>query len=83
MQGGELPGKHHYISGVARTLRGGHTLSLLAEVGPMRASAAVHGREVNRARWVYLTDGLARASTAGHVVTVDEVGRAVGGVFLF
>lgn len=80
---GESSREHNYISGVARTLRGGHTLSLLAEVGPMSASAAVNGCEVNGTRWVCLTEGLARASTAGHVVIVDEIGRAVVGVFLF
>lgn len=79
----ELPREYDYISGVTRTLRGGHALSLLTEVGPMSASAAVNGHEVNHTRLVCLTERLARASTAGNVVTVDKIGRAVGGVFLF
>lgn len=79
----ESPREYDYISRVARALRNVYTLSLLTEVGPMGASAAIHGRELNDTRWVCLTQGLACASTAGHVVTVDKIGRAVLGVFLF
>lgn len=60
-----------------------HTLPPLTEVGPTRASTAVNGREVNYTRRVCLTEGLACASTAGHAVTVDKIGRAVVGVFFF
>lgn len=79
----ELSREYDYVSGVTRTLRGGHTLSLLTEVGAKSASAAVNRREVNHTRWVRLTERLARARTAGHAVTVDPIGRAVVGVFLF
>lgn len=83
MERDESPREYDYISGVTRTLRGGHTVSLLTEVGPGSASAAVKGCKVNCTRGVCLTEGLACVSTAGHVVTVDKIGRAVVGVFLF
>lgn len=83
MERDESPREYDYIFGVTRTLRGVHTVSLLTEVGPRSASAAIKGRKVNCTRGVCLAEGLACASTAGHVVTVDKIGRAVVGVFLF
>ena len=79
----ELPRQYHHLSGVTRAQRGGHTLSVLTEVGPMRAPAAVNGRKLHGTRWVCLTEGLACASTAGQVVTVDQIGRAVVGIIFF
>lgn len=83
MELGDLPREYDHISGVTRTMRGVHTLTLLTEVGPVGAAAAVYGREVNYTRAVCLTDGPARASAVGHVVTVDKIGRAIVGVFVF
>lgn len=78
----EFPREHDNFFGVTRTLRGLHTLTFVTEVSPMSASAAVKGCDLNCTCRVCLTEGLARACTAGHLVIVDKIGRAVF-VFLF
>lgn len=80
---GESPWENDKFSGVTRTLGGWYTLSLLTEVGPISASTAVDGCEVDCTCWVCLTERLACACTVGHSVTVDKIGRAVVCVFLF
>lgn len=78
----EFPWEHDNFFGVTRALRGLHTLTFLTEVSPMIASTAINGCDVNCTCRVCLTEGPACACTAGHLVTVDKIGRAVF-VFLF